>query len=290
MSAAPYAGGPKKEWKFSLDKLSAVGDCKTKDDACEALKKGKKPVSADEAEKKFGMLKRHQKAIQKTCKKQSVTATFRQTNTACIPWIKRVGKGVWAKPHEILDKTISRGRLEKLNWGDKRIGELEDKGVMGLVGEWEGTKGKKLVGVRTIDGGSKKLTEIGSVADIPSNAVTGDYDMHDLIGPRGGRLNSGGPGERNFIRGANKTMGQDMIQHGPQANYLDYALEHEEDVVGKVTLPDPPVLVIDKNGEMYALNSKTDLYNFNRCNGTMVTKEWKEAIENAKRKGKGIKV
>jgi len=185
-----------------------------------------------------------------------------------------------AKGCDVSQKTISKNTFPSAS--SDHQGKIDRLGLRGLVGAYDADK--KLIGVKTTDS-HIPFDQITSTPPPPIDVYTGDYDAHDMFSKGGAKIRDGSTEEKNFRRNLNRnTRGTgkrtEMIRHGPQANYADYARRKGKKPVPSLLLPDvskeEPLLCFDANGEMYLINNEDDLKKYYTCKGQEIPPEWKE--------------
>ena len=165
--------------------------------------------------------------------------------------------------------------------------------MKGFVGVYD--KAKNILGVLCADG---KVSPLG--ASPPSNALTGDYDMHDNFGRDGSRIRPGA-GEDKLRSDLNRSIGRgpsgkasDMVRHGPQANYQEWAKANGKKPIPGLMVPDvsseEPLLVFDSNGNVYKIENEQELRDLYACKngGKDIPESWnwdKERWEREKAAG-----
>ncbi len=251
-------------------------DAEAQDAACERMGH-LKVVDRDKAATDCGMVPEHAKGISATCKRTGRSVTFRSTNEHSS---KHIGKNLPAKGCDVSQKTISKNTFPSAS--SDHQGKIDRLGLRGLVGAYDADK--KLIGVKTTDS-HIPFDQITSTPPPPIDVYTGDYDAHDMFSKGGAKIRDGSTEEKNFRRNLNRnTRGTgkrtEMIRHGPQANYADYARRKGKKPVPSLLLPDvskeEPLLCFDANGEMYLINNEDDLKKYYTCKGQEIPPEWKE--------------
>lgn len=263
--------------------------------ACERLKDQQVPPDerGDYAEL-CGMLPEHAEGIRQGCAASGRSVSFRSTNAASS---KHIASGLPAKGCDIPEKSISEKTIGMASPAHQD--KINSLGLDGLVGAYEGDgKGKRLVGVRTTDG-HIPFDDISSTPPPPNNAYTGDYDAHDMFDSDGSRIRDGSKQEKSMRRQLNRDCGrgmgsrQQMVRHGPQNNYSDYAKRKGKKPIPSLQLPDvskkEPLLVFDGNGEMYLIEDESQLRDYYACKGQPVPPEWDEPQRSKIEKKAGVK-
>ncbi|NEP15156.1 MAG: hypothetical protein F6K14_34290 [Symploca sp. SIO2C1] len=202
--------------------------------------------------------------IMEYCKEKRLRVSFRKAGAATLA---RMAKGHPCKGHDIVDKTIK----------EKKEGEwtyrLDVDGVRPKMESYKGLVGKpkerrekvgvpkleKIWGVKEKGWGKVAygLSEVDNILSIVKSRpilYTGDYDLHDLLSVKGGKLTrilSGTPEEVNALEGLVRAMDPDgqlkggyfqrlyenpyaRIRHGAQTSYISYLLTNER--VGKTEM------------------------------------------------------
>ncbi len=257
-------------------------DAEAQKAACERLKDQHVPEDKrKETAKKCGMSQRHANGISEVCEDTGRSVTFRSTNEASMKHIK---SGLPAKGCDIKEKSISSKTIGKAS--EEHREKIEALGLDGLVGSY--TESGALVGVRTTEG-SISFDAITERPPPPYNAYTGDYDAHDMFDSDGSRIMDGTTAESDFTRDLNQGIGRgmgdhnEMVRHGPQANYSDYVANNnlgdgDPHPIRSLQLPDvskeEPLICFDANGEMYLLEDEAQLRDYYTCKGQEVPPEW----------------
>ena len=250
-------------------------DAKAQKAACERMG-NLKVKDRKKAAEDCGMLPEHAEGISATCQRTGRSVTFRSTNKGSSDHIR---SNLPAKGCDVSQKSISEKTIPKADADHQGI--IGTLGLAGLVGAYDGDK---LIGVKTTDD-YLPFDDIKSRPPPPDNVYTGDYDAHDMFSKGGAKIKDGSTEEKNFRRNLNRnTRGTgkrtEMIRHGPQANYADYARRKGKDPVPSLLLPDvsekEPLLCFDANGEMYLIDNEDDLKNYYTCKGQEIPPEWKE--------------
>ena len=243
--------------------------CKLVKDEC-----GVKDKDLDQAALDCGMDPDHAKSIKETCMETGNSATFRSTNPACMDKIKA---GYPAKGCDIPNKTVTGDRLKA---SSKNVqNKVRDNNLEGFVGNYD--KKGKLKGLITTSG----PVSISDIPPVPKNTYTGDYDAHDFFGSSGNKMKGGRKQEASFMRELNSGIdrgkpGQlnDMVRHGPQANYSDYCKKKGKKPLPNLLVPDvspdEPLLAFDKNGGVYKIETEDQLRAYYKCKGQPVPEEW----------------
>lgn len=226
----------------------------TKEEACKELEKKKvgrnattkeerKKAHADAA-KEAGMLEGDYNSFRETCQEKSATVSFRDTNPDCLP---HLAAGVPSKGHDVLTKTFPKANLFE-----------KDKDYAGLVSTLSRKPAPPSKGGRMIPSPENLLHE---------PLLTGDYDMMDMI-KDGKRVESESAADKILRDDLNSGLpnggNPPRVLHGCQANYPDYIKAHPNETPLNLAAPDK-LTVFDKSGEVYRLESKTDIANFYKC-------------------------
>jgi len=270
-------------------------------EACERVRNecGVNPEDRAKVAAECGMDPDHAEAIRNVCADTNRSVTVRSTNPACLDKIKA---GFPAKPGNIKSNTVSADRLKKSSAAVQK--KVRDNNLEGFVGDID--ESGKLKGLVTADG----VVPLSDIPPVPDNTFTGDYDLHDMFGEGGERiinnpLDSQMPGhdlaspERDFQRDLNRATdrgnGRDMIQHGPQSNYGDWAAANEiAEPNPKLQLPDvspdDPLLAFDENGHMYKIENEDQLRDYYQCKGQEVPDDWDDQhVKERRRRQKNAK-
>ena len=250
-SAANVPGPAELQGPIVVVDASKLG--KTQEEACAKIK-GCEVTDHTKAAHDAGMLKGDYDSMRNTCQNQGITATFRDTNQACLP---HLAAGVPSKGHDVLTKTFPADNLPD-----------SDKKLAGLVS--------------TLD----KKPPPGEIIDHPGDkvhgppALTGDYDMMDMIGPGGKRIKGESPEDINFRESLNSGLpnggNPPRIMHGCQSEYGSYLQTsgHGEPPIKSLFKPESPLTAFGADGKVYRLNSNEDVMNYYKCQGTFVPSEW----------------
>lgn len=265
---APNAATPGEVQPPKPPAVGAEGD----PEACERLKDKQIPGNEVDTEvEKCGMAREHAQGIRQDCADSGATATFRSTNTDCMDKIRA---GFPAKGSDVKNKTISAKTLGKA----PNAGDVPD-GLKGFVGAYD--EAGNITGVLGADG---SVSPLG--ASPPASALTGDYDMHDAFGSSGARIRPG-DAENQMRHDLNQAIGRgpagesfDMVRHGPQANYPEWAEANGKKPKPGLMVPDvskdDPLLVFDKNGQVYKIEDEQELRDLYACKngGKDVPESW----------------
>ena len=261
-------------------------DAEAQKAACERLKDRQVPKEKrKETAHKCGMSQRHANGISNVCEDTGRSVTFRSTNEASLKHIK---SGLPAKGCDIKEKSISTKKPGGTIWkaSEEHQAKINDLGLDGLVGAY--SESGELVGVRTTEG-SIGFDDIHQRPPPPISAYTGDYDAHDLFDSDGSRIMDGTTAEADFTRDLNQGIGRgmgdhnEMVRHGPQANYSDYVKNNDlgdgdPHPIKSLQLPDvskeEPLICFDANGEIYLLEDEAQLRDYYTCKGQQVPSEW----------------
>ena len=237
----------------------------TQEEACEELEKkrvGRNAKTAEElrqahaeAAKTAGMLEGDYNSIRETCQANSATISFRDTNQACLP---HLAAGVPSKGHDVLTKTLPEANLFE-----------KDKDYAGLVS--------------TLSSKPAPPSKGGPMITNPENllhdpVLTGDYDMMDMLDANDKRIKGESPQDYALRDAVNSNLpnGGDppRIMHGCQAAYADYLEKNPGETPNKELFkPESPLTVFDKSGNVYRLDTPTDVANFYKCKGVDAPKE-----------------
>lgn len=244
--------------------------------ACELVRDecGVDPKDHDKVAKECGMDPKHAKGIRETCAETGNSATFRSTNPKCGD---KINAGYPAKGCDVPDKTITSDRLKASSGNVQQ--KARENNLEGFVG-WYDESGK-LKGVKTTTGNHS----ISDIPPVPDNTYTGDYDAHDFFDSSGQRIGGATDAEEGFIGELNSGIGRgepgamnDMVRHGPQANYSDYCKANGKTPKPNLLVPDvspkDPLLAFDKNGHMYKIETEEQLRAYYKCKGQPVPEEW----------------
>ena len=202
--------------------------------ACERLKKCHVPENQqNDTAITCGMDPKHAKGIRQSCKDSGRSVTFRSTNKKSR---RHINNNLPAKGCDVKEKSISKKTRGMAT--EEHQKQIKDNGLEGLVGAYEEDLIKdangeiqivdRLVGVKTTDG-HIPFDELSGCPPPPDNVYTGDYDAHDMFDTGGGRIMDGTTEESDFTRELNQAIGRgmgdenEMVRHGPQANYPEYA-------------------------------------------------------------------
>ncbi len=219
-----------------------------------------------------GMDPGHAKGIQDACSESGITATFRSTNPDCL---KHILAGNPAKGCSVSAKTISAKTL-----ASAPNGASVPAGLRGLVGSYD--KAGNITGVARAKGPPLPLSKFRPPP--PTDALTGDYDMHDIFSRSGSRVPPGA-GEDGVMSRLNEAIGRgdagpgtDMVRHGPQANYPDFAAENLKGGKPGLMVPDvgpnDPLLVFDGDGKVYKIENEQELRDLYTCKGEHPPESW----------------
>jgi len=201
-------------------------------EACEKMRE--KQLTREEAIERSGQLPEHFDANCQTAADNNVAVAFRDGNPECMPHIRN---GNPPKPVTIKDKT------------GHAFDEFADGSpAAGLVGD----------------------PATGMPHTIGGQAVTGDYDLHDMIdvgGGGGGSIPGGSSMEEHMMDELNEGMNsalpdssQNMVQHGAWT-------EWDEVLAGNQDPTSLPATVTTPEGEHFALDDPEDHDNFRKCAG-----------------------
>ncbi|WP_387465131.1 Insecticial toxin [Photorhabdus sp. RM323S] len=251
-----------------------------------SLSKVPKPKFGEEAkqevEKDF-ICKEHIKGIEKACRVGNFAVSFRQAGE---PTLKALSKGAAAKGHDILEKTIKPGSIEKAYRDQGKADDVKEKvrkaSIEGYVGHWNKDTGH-LEGIYLSSGHGLSLRDIyqknrpslseenlrdkierniypinldnleTSLASLKAKSswaalpFTGDYDMHDMINftTKPHSIPSESPDEKRIKNLINKYICEydkqrpfedtehNVIRHGPQVNYIAFAMDKEKEQIKK---------------------------------------------------------
>jgi hypothetical protein len=253
---------------YDLGEPGIVPCEKSKEDACKEADgfKVEEPRWAEVA-KEHGMLPQHATLLRNCALLEEFTVTFRESSKDCKNWIE---KDYPMKPHDILEKSLSDKTIGVAK-NSKEEFEILSK-YRGLVGAYKPpvppaeVKDARIIGLRAFN---HKVIPLDYLATNPSeddmlsrygSPVTGDYDTLDFIDKNGNRVESESADEKKMIRAMNESVrGPDrgnnkrtnIVQHGPQASYLEFMKGHAEPMMWKQLQPELPVLAFDKDGNVY---------------------------------------
>ncbi|WP_368565951.1 hypothetical protein [Pseudoxanthomonas sp. UTMC 1351] len=267
-------------------------------------------AAKEEVKKKF-VLESHMRAMERASTELNAAFSFREAGEFTIEALSR---GLAAKGHNILEKTIKPSSVEA-NYGKDNAASIMDAaremGLAGVVGKWEGGK---ITGVYVHDWSSgmdrtfdldleqpatlesfKKAVEAGAITP-----YTGDYDMHDIIflsgssRPVGVASEADSEREKGVKNRINELVAQDderrplereplnVVRHGPQVSFATHMMVHEYEDVKKnkgfltaVAEPGPfPVAFVNKS-EWTIVKTKEQLFHYYRNLGTAIPPYWK---------------
>lgn len=122
---------------------------------------------------------------------------------------------------------------------------------------------KLMVIARNITAGKRSILRY-------SDFITGDYDMHDLAYISRNPITRGAvimpshavkEGLNAALNGRTQPHSEfDRIQHGPQADYINYIQAHrKEKMIPELMEIDPPVAMCGPDGKWYLLDSEEDV-------------------------------
>ena len=297
---------------FKTDGTPGIVACpKSKEDACKqaSTKQVQPGKDFDDCARKHGMLPEHAQKLRDSAKQHKFTATFRETSSDCMSWIKL---GFPMKPPRIHEKSLSNKTVDNnLNYpsGEAKYTDEEVKklqSMKGLVGAYSPASPPtemskcKIVGLRGFDGKDiiylKDLLppQPENIPEPPGPPFTGDYDMHDLINNKGNRVVSESPEQKKIcramnmaVRGKSNVERSNVVQHGSQAEYMEYMKAHPSIMMAAQLQPDLPLLAFDDNGNTYYFgkDDKQDLAAFYKCKckkGQESPESWKLSPEQCK--------
>ncbi|WP_254361296.1 Insecticial toxin [Photorhabdus heterorhabditis] len=217
-----------------------------------------------QVEKEF-IWKGHMKAIEEVSRVGNFAVSFR---AAGGPTLRTLGKGAAAKGHDILEKTIKPGSINKAYPKDEApnvIKKVQEAGIEGYVGHWDKKTGR-LLGIYMSSGHGLSDEQVnGKIYPIDLNNLeaslsalkakenwaalpfTGDYDMHDMISLTGQphSVPSASQEERKIIdrinqfvdrSDSNRPFGDiehNVIRHGAQVSYPAFAMDKEKEEIKK---------------------------------------------------------
>lgn len=224
-------------------------------------------AAREEVKKKF-VLEAHMRAMERASAELNAAFSFREAGEFTIGALSR---GLAAKGHNILEKTIKPGSVEA-NYGTDNAARImkvaSERGLAGAVGKWvdkkikgvwvhdwsKGEDGKK-VGDRTEDFDLEQPDTLESFKNLVAAGTitpyTGDYDMHDIIfltgstRPVGVVSDADSEREKAVKNRINALVAQDdpsrppeleplnVIRHGPQVSFAAYMIMHEFEDVAK---------------------------------------------------------
>lgn len=212
------------------------------------------------AAREAGMRGVDYEAIRGAARQQGISATFRDTNAACLPHLVA---GVQSKDHRILAKTWDADSLDERH-----------QHLAGLVSN---LRQRPPRGVKVSD---PALT----LKD--GEPVTCDYDLMDLLEQDGRRVL--GETERDIaVRAAlNRALPEtqrghrDRVLHGSQSEYPRYLARHPEEApVAQVLRPEAPLTAFEADGRVFRLERLEDALNYYRCRGAGLPAHWKVVAE-----------
>ncbi|AWK41553.1 Insecticial toxin [Photorhabdus laumondii subsp. laumondii] len=202
----------------------------------------------------------HMEAIEKASILGNFAVSFR---AAGKPTLEALGKGAAAKGHDILEKTIKPGSIEKAypeNEASDVIKKVREAGIEGYVGHWNKETGR-LEGIYMSSGHGLPNGQVnGKIYPIDLNNLeaslaplkekknwaalpfTGDYDMHDMISftTQPHSVPSNSSEEKKIIDRINEYIAKsdsnrpfediehNVIRHGPQVSYPAFAMDKEK--------------------------------------------------------------
>ncbi|MFD0705869.1 Insecticial toxin [Photorhabdus luminescens] len=205
----------------------------------------------------------HMEAIEKASRLGNFAVSFR---AAGEPTLRALGKGAAAKGHDILEKTIKPGSINKAYPKDEAsdvIKQVQEAGIEGYVGHWNKETGR-LEGIYMSSGHGLSDEQVnGKIYPIDLNNLeanlaplkekknwaalpfTGDYDMHDMISftTQPHSVPSNSSEEKKIIDLINKYIAKsdsnrpfedtehNVIRHGPQVSYPAFAMDKEKEEI-----------------------------------------------------------
>ncbi|MBI6549636.1 Insecticial toxin [Xenorhabdus lircayensis] len=207
----------------------------------------------------------HMDAIEKASKIGNFAVSFR---AAGAPTLRALSKGAAAKGHDILEKTIKPGSINKAYPKDQApdvIRKVQAAGIEGYVGHWNKETGQ-LQGVYMsrdhglsdgqvngkiypidLDNLETSLSALKEKKNWAALPFTGDYDMHDMISFTGQphSVPSASSEEKRIIDLINQYIAKsdinrpfnkiehNVIRHGPQVSYPAFAMDQEKEEIKK---------------------------------------------------------
>ncbi|CAQ85425.1 Putative Insecticial toxin [Photorhabdus asymbiotica] len=207
----------------------------------------------------------HMKEIEEASRLGNFAVSFR---AAGGPTLRALGKGAAAKGHDILEKTIKPGSINKAYPKDEAsdvIKKVQEAGIEGYVGHWDKKTGR-LLGIYMSSGHGLSDEQVnGKIYPIDLNNLeaslsalkakenwaalpfTGDYDMHDMISFTGQphSVPSNSSEERKIIDRINRLVARsdsnrpfgdiehNVIRHGAQVSYPAFAMDKEKEEIKK---------------------------------------------------------